>query len=605
MCSGKVHVVHEIWHIFKKSFNTPLQNGCIENLVTHEAISEEGWWVPNFVIEMCPGLPSYQALNRCSKMFSRKGSGTKGVFIDGPQEWHGDQYKKTIKDLGLNFKIQYAKSADELWKELYDAKENNQAIVIFNWSPNFTDAVFDGQMIEFPDKYRFKHNLKMFVWKGFQKKWPDAYKVLKKINFSTMEFSKMAAFVDVNGMSHEKAAQQWIKENTTKVAYILDKSNEIKIVKKNTSKIEKVKPKITTTEQTVQTVIVKNDTIGPEIIVNKTFVANQNLTVNINGRVEDDSKIVSLTIDGDQVAFTNGAFNQTFYVLPNGQKVEIIAIDKFANQSKKIVILKRAAVQTQTVSIDKLNPLAIKSPLNSNAVALIIGVEDYENTFKAAYAKQDALFFNDFVHQAFGVPRQNVKLLINDRARRNDTLLEIATWLPKVIRENKTDLYLFFSGHGLASANGEDLFLLPYDGYPAILEDSALLRNRIFESIAKLNPRTVTVFLDTCYSGATRSEEMLVAARPIMIEVQEQVIPNNFTVFSASANNEIASVFKEAEHGLFSYFLMKGLEGEADKNNDQQITNGELHAFINNNVSRLESQTPQLSGDPNQVLVQW
>ena len=32
---------------------------------------------------------------------------------------------------------------------------------------------------------------------------------------------------------------------------------------------------------------------------------------------------------------------------------------------------------------------------------------------------------------------------------------------------------------------------------------------------------------------------------------------------------------------LFSYFLMKGLEGEADSNNDQQITNGELIAFIN------------------------
>ena len=51
--------------------------------------------------------------------------------------------------------------------------------------------------------------------------------------------------------------------------------------------------------------------------------------------------------------------------------------------------------------------------------------------------------------------------------------------------------------------------------------------------------------------------------------------------------------------------MMKGLEGEADVNSDNQITNGELIAFINKNVSRQANQTPQLNGDPEQVLVQW
>jgi hypothetical protein len=50
---------------------------------------------------------------------------------------------------------------------------------------------------------------------------------------------------------------------------------------------------------------------------------------------------------------------------------------------------------------------------------------------------------------------------------------------------------------------------------------------------------------------------------------------------------------------------MKGLEGEADSNSDKQITNGELIAFINKKVSRQASQTPQLNGDPDQVLVEW
>ena len=51
--------------------------------------------------------------------------------------------------------------------------------------------------------------------------------------------------------------------------------------------------------------------------------------------------------------------------------------------------------------------------------------------------------------------------------------------------------------------------------------------------------------------------------------------------------------------------MMKGLEGEADANSDNQITNGELIAFINKNVSKQASQTPQLNGNPDRVLVKW
>ena len=132
-----------------------------------------------------------------------------------------------------------------------------------------------------------------------------------------------------------------------------------------------------------------------------------------------------------------------------------------------------------------------------------------------------------------------------------------------------------------------------------------MLRNQIFDRIAKLNPRSVTVFLDTCYSGATRSEEFLVAAKPIFIEPEEQDIPPKFTVFSASEGKETAKVLPEAEHGLFSYYMMKGLEGEADANSDKKITNGELITFINKNVSRQANQTPQLNGDPDQILIKW
>ena len=369
-----------------------------------------------------------------------------------------------------------------------------------------------------------------------------------------------------------------------------------------TEKKDSVEPTI---EKKDQNVIVKNDTTGPEIIVNKTFKSNQNLTATIKGRVKDESEIVQLTIGGYPISIQSGRFSKEFFVRPEGQLIEIVSIDIHGNRSSFVVQLIRASVQIATKQFDFLDPRKIKAKTKPNAVALIIGIEKYENTVDAPFAKKDALAFNDFARMSFGVPQYNIKLLIDNDAELIDTLKVINKWLPKVIKENKTDLYIFYSGHGLASEDGKDLYLLPSDGDPEILEYSSLMRNDIFDNIVKLNPKSVTVFLDTCYSGATRSEEFLVASKQIFIEPEEQEIPNNFTVFSASAGKETAKILEEAEHGLFSYFLMKGLEGEADTNNDEQITNGELHAFINKQVSRQANQTPQLSGNPDQVLVQW
>ena len=56
--------------------------------------------------------------------------------------------------------------------------------------------------------------------------------------------------------------------------------------------------------------------------------------------------------------------------------------------------------------------------------------------------------------------------------------------------------------------------------------------------------------------------------RPIVIKAKEQAIPDGFTLFSAASNEQ---TLEEAKHGMFSYFLMKGMEGDAD-NNDNKIT---------------------------------
>jgi len=152
---------------------------------------------------------------------------------------------------------------------------------------------------------------------------------------------------------------------------------------------------------------------------------------------------------------------------------------------------------------------------------------------------------------------------------------------------------------------------LPYDGDLMMLEDTAISRAEIISLVEKVKPKSVTMFFDTCYSGQTRDEKSLVASlRPIRLRVGDQTVPDKFHIFSASTANQTSGSIVQAKHGVFSYYLMKGLEGKADKNKDNRITNGELVAFLKTNVTKESlahnrQQEPTLSGDPDQVLIKY
>ena len=130
------------------------------------------------------------------------------------------------------------------------------------------------------------------------------------------------------------------------------------------------------------------------------------------------------------------------------------------------------------------------------------------------------------------------------------------------------------------------------------------------DAIQRTSPKSVTMFIDSCYSGQSRTGETLLAsARPIRIVAKEtNSFPPNFTVISASALDQISSSSPELKHGIFSYYLMRGMEGEADANKDKQITVGEMQTYLSENVTRRamgmnRTQQPQVVGDTSRVLV--
>jgi hypothetical protein len=353
---------------------------------------------------------------------------------------------------------------------------------------------------------------------------------------------------------------------------------------------------------------ISSDTQKPTIKIAGTAMNGPQGT--IKGFVRDNTGIAEVRVDGRPVVVDSyGNFTANTYVPKGGVNVSIEAIDLAGLSNSMSVRLERLASNAATtIRFDRLNPLGRKVASNNDALALIIGVNEYAKTpAKANYADSDAQVFSDYATQKLGIPANRVKTLLNNSADESGMLLAVKRWLSRASKQGKTDVYVFFAGHGLASDDGQKMYLLPYDGAPELLDDTAILRDRLFSDISAANPRSVTVFLDTCYSGTTRGTDMLIASRPIAIRALEQSVPDNFTVMTAAAGDQTAKPLEEAKHGMFSYFLMKGMEGEADANQDNEITAGELHQYVQQNVVQQSSgsQTPELQGDANRVLVRF
>lgn len=331
----------------------------------------------------------------------------------------------------------------------------------------------------------------------------------------------------------------------------------------------------------------------------------------IRGKARDNTGIAEVTVGGSPITFdTSGNFRFETFVPVGGKQVTIQVTDLNGLSNSKTVKLARSASNTATaITFETLNPLGRKVAKNKDALALIIGIEKYKNTVDAAYADKDALMFKDYATEKLGIPSNRIKTLINNEADISGMLLGVRKWLRRSSKANESDVYVFYAGHGITTPDRE-AYLFPYDGVTEVLDRTALLQKDLFSEIEKANPRNVTIFLDACYTGKARTGEVLMAdaeLRPIAIRPIDDGLPDNFTLLTASSGSEFSGPLKEVKQGMFSYYLMKGMEGVADTNQDNKITAGELHAYVKTNVLQQssDSQTPQLQGDANRVLVQF
>jgi len=285
-----------------------------------------------------------------------------------------------------------------------------------------------------------------------------------------------------------------------------------------------------------------------------------------------------------------------------------VATDINGKTETKSITVSRAVVDTSP-KFASLDPLRVRARPANDAVAIIIGIQNYRRAPKAEFASDDARAFYDYAIRALGVKKENIKLLIDEQADEVEILAALKNWLPVKVNKAKTDVYLFYSGHGLPSDDGKNLYILPHGADKQFLDKTALNQQEIVAALKAIQAKSVTLFMDACYSGQIRTGDTLLAsARPVSLRTSADSFPSEFTVFTASSPEQIASSSPDLRHGIFSYYLMKGMEGDADENKDGRITVSELQSYVSEMVGRQamtlsRRQEPQLVGDSSRTLV--
>ena len=231
---GDVTLELEVWEgAFGASFRAAMERGGIVDAGDHAAVTREDWWYPLWTRDSCPGLPDWEALNACAETFATPETGSMGRYLDGPVDWlkHGQE---RVDALGMDFVVINAGSAAALWAEIGAAEADRTPVVVFNWTPNFAEAVWPGEFVEFPpweegcdtdpavgpnpDALYDCGNpatgyLKKAAWEGMEERWPHAFEVLTRISFTNAQIAEMARMVDVDDMEPDEAAEIWLAEN--------------------------------------------------------------------------------------------------------------------------------------------------------------------------------------------------------------------------------------------------------------------------------------------------------------------------------------------------------------------------------------------------------
>jgi TPR repeat protein len=233
--------------------------------------------------------------------------------------------------------------------------------------------------------------------------------------------------------------------------------------------------------------------------------------------------------------------------------------------------------------------------------ALVVGISHYGPAASSAikslkYARNDAQDFYHFLltPQGGAFPKEHVRLLLDEDATSSALNSGMRDFLGQAGPDDLVVIYV--AAHGVPDPNHQNVvYLLTYDADLNRLGGTAFDMDGIGEALRKtVQAKRVAVFVDACHAGAVSVAPAGTEARSAAIDNETinryltELGRSNKGVAELSASRTNESSYEGEKwgggHGAFTYYLLEGLHGAADKDGDHIVTFQELIDYVSEKV---------------------
>ncbi len=216
--------------------------------------------------------------------------------------------------------------------------------------------------------------------------------------------------------------------------------------------------------------------------------------------------------------------------------------------------------------------------------ALVVGISHYKNlppNLQLHFPERDAeSIFSTLISPEGGNFRaENVHKLVGPRATLANLRHELEEWLPSVTKDDDR-VFIYFAGHGVLYDG--NAYLAPYDFDMPKADVTGYPMDTLGKVVgSKIKGKWKVLLTDSCHSGAITPE-----TKPEVLNQKLQTL--NPSIFSLTASRGREQSFEseayDGGHGVFTYYVVKGMQGEADANGDGIVNADELAEYVRTNV---------------------
>ena len=266
--------------------------------------------------------------------------------------------------------------------------------------------------------------------------------------------------------------------------------------------------------------------------------------------------------------------------------LEIMVRDIYQNEARERLIIQRKHMAEKTLDIKAMYP---------KSVAVVIGIDHYDAWPQLTYAVEDAKHMQKALKD---LGFDEVLTLTDKEATRARILHLLEAELPQKVGD-KDRVLIFFAGHAQTAnlPDGRQMgYLLPVNAQRENYTATGIAMEQIRTLAERIPSKHVLFAIDACYSGLLLRPGGATAQaldQDTRLRAQNWVTSPAIQLVAAGRSGE--QVVPEEGQGLFTRFLMQGLQGEADTDNDLLITTTELGTYLSRHVSVISDnrQTPQ------------